>query len=49
MAVVGNGGASKNQVKFMVERILNLQEKIESQDAADALAVALCHINRMKR
>ena len=48
MAVVGNGGASKNQVKFMVENILNLDDKIESQDAADALAVALCHIHRMK-
>jgi crossover junction endodeoxyribonuclease RuvC len=49
MAVVGNGGASKNQVKFMVENILKLHEKIESQDAADALAVAICHFHRMKR
>jgi crossover junction endodeoxyribonuclease RuvC len=48
MAVVGNGGASKIQVKFMVENILNLKGKIESQDAADALAVALCHFHRMK-
>jgi crossover junction endodeoxyribonuclease RuvC len=49
MAVVGNGGASKNQVKFMVENILQLQEKIDSQDAADALAVAICHFHRMKQ
>jgi crossover junction endodeoxyribonuclease RuvC len=49
LAVVGNGGASKGQVKFMVENILKLHAKIESQDAADALAVAICHFHRMKQ
>ena len=49
MAVVGNGGASKGQVKFMVENILKLDAEIESQDAADALAVAICHFHRMKQ
>jgi crossover junction endodeoxyribonuclease RuvC len=48
MAVVGNGGATKSQVQFMVQRILNIKEDIQPADAADALAVAICHLNRMK-
>lgn len=48
LAVVGNGAASKSQVAFMVKNILNLKEEIKPQDAADALAVAICHFNRMK-
>ncbi len=44
-AVVGNGGASKEQVRAMLVRTLNLdEEKLPRQlDATDALAVALCH------
>lgn len=44
-AVVGNGGASKEQVRTMLVRILNLDEsKLPAQlDATDALAAALCH------
>lgn len=49
MAVVGNGGASKNQVQFMVKNILNLKEEIHPADAADALAVAICHFHREKK
>lgn len=45
MAVVGNGGAAKEQVEFMVRRILGLPDPIQA-DAADALAGALCHLNR---
>lgn len=45
MSVVGNGAASKNQVKYMVGIILGTQARIP-QDAADALAVALCHCSR---
>jgi len=48
LAVVGNGGASKNQVQFMVKNILNLKEDIHPADAADALAVAICHYHRAK-
>lgn len=45
MSVVGNGAASKNQVKYMVGTILDTTARIP-QDAADALAVALCHSSR---
>lgn len=41
-SVVGNGGAKKEQVQFMVQRLLNLSGSLQP-DAADALAVALCH------
>lgn len=41
-SVVGNGGATKEQVQYMVARLLNLKGKLQA-DAADALAVALCH------
>ncbi len=49
MAVVGNGGASKNQVQFMVKNILSLKDEIHPADAADALAVAICHHHRAKK
>jgi len=45
-AVTGNGGATKEQVRFMVRRILGLSESIESTDESDALAVAICHCHR---
>ena len=48
MSVVGNGAAVKSQVQFMVRSILKLKENISPMDASDALAVALCHWNRMK-
>jgi crossover junction endodeoxyribonuclease RuvC len=41
--VVGYGRAEKCQVQMMVQSILRLPEAIVSEDAADALAVALCH------
>jgi len=41
-AVVGSGKADKNQVQHMVRVLLNLAEAPQA-DAADALAVALCH------
>lgn len=46
-AVVGQGGASKEQVQFMVRRLLGLTE-LPAADAADALAVALCHHHRSR-
>jgi crossover junction endodeoxyribonuclease RuvC len=41
-SVVGHGAATKDQVQFMVKRLLNLTGDVQA-DAADALAVALCH------
>jgi len=44
-AVVGYGRADKNQVQQMIKIILNLREIPKPDDAADALAVAVCHGN----
>jgi crossover junction endodeoxyribonuclease RuvC len=43
--VVGYGMAKKEQVQFMVARLLALAELPEPPDAADALAIAICHIH----
>jgi crossover junction endodeoxyribonuclease RuvC len=43
-SVVGNGAADKTQVQHMVKTLLGLSA-IPQEDAADALAVALCHAN----
>ncbi len=43
-AVVGHGAAKKEQVQHMIRYILNLSQA-PSEDAADALAVAICHAN----
>ncbi len=46
-AVTGNGGASKEQVGYMVRTLLKLPADVEmGLDASDALAVALCHAHR---
>jgi crossover junction endodeoxyribonuclease RuvC len=47
-AVAGYGGADKNQVQQMVRMILGLDEVPHPDDAADALAVAICHIHSAK-
>jgi crossover junction endodeoxyribonuclease RuvC len=47
-AVVGYGGADKNQVQQMVKTILGLDAIPHPDDAADALAVAICHIHSVK-
>ena len=44
-AVADHGGASKDQVREMTRALLGIAEPMESADAADALAVAICHIN----
>ena len=44
-AVVGYGLAAKEQVQFMVARLLELERAPEPADAADALAIAICHIH----
>jgi crossover junction endodeoxyribonuclease RuvC len=47
-AVVGNGGASKQQVNYMVMTILNSKKIKFKPDESDALAIALCHAFRLK-
>ncbi len=44
-AVVGYGRAEKQQVQHMVMRLLNLAEIPKPPDAADALAIAICHLH----
>ena len=44
-AVVGYGRAEKPQVQQMIRLLLGLDEAPEPHDAADALAVAICHIH----
>jgi crossover junction endodeoxyribonuclease RuvC len=46
-AVVGNGRAEKHQVQQMVMLLLNLLTPPSPHDAADALAVAICHAHSM--
>jgi crossover junction endodeoxyribonuclease RuvC len=47
LAVVGNGGASKEQVQKMIQFLLKLPVLPEPEDAADALALAICHANTL--
>ncbi len=47
LAVIGNGAASKEQVGRMIQVLFNLAE-IPPPDAADALALAFCHLNHIK-
>ncbi|MDO4281046.1 MAG: crossover junction endodeoxyribonuclease RuvC [Peptococcaceae bacterium] len=42
-ALVGYGSAEKKQVQYMVQNFLNLPEIPKPDDAADALAIAICH------
>jgi len=43
LSVVGNGSATKQQVQFMVTKLLGLRETPKPDDVADALAIALTH------
>src|SRR5215472_16017988 len=45
-AVTGNGRADKEQVTTMVSRLLRLSQRPSPADAADALALAICHLWR---
>jgi len=47
-AITGYGGADKKQIQTMVKVILELEEIPQPDDAADALAVALCHLQSAK-
>lgn len=48
LSTVGMGAASKPQVQSMVRNILGMDEIPHPEDAADALAVAICHFHRQK-
>jgi crossover junction endodeoxyribonuclease RuvC len=45
MSVVGYGRAEKQQIMDMTKRLLGLKKTPKPDDAADALAIALCHAN----
>jgi crossover junction endodeoxyribonuclease RuvC len=47
-AIVGRGRAGKEQVQFMVQRLLRLESPPRPHDAADGVAVALCHCNTVQ-
>lgn len=47
LSVTGSGAAAKEQVAFMVRRLLSLTEALQP-DAADALAGAVCHLSRTR-
>ena len=44
-AITGTGRADKNQVTFMVQKLLNIKEKPKPDDVADALAIAICGLH----
>ena len=48
-SLTGNGHAAKGQVQRMIEVMLGLRQPPEPPDVADALAVALCHLNSVGR
>jgi len=47
-ALTGNGKAGKEQVAFMVKRILHIKREIKPLDITDAMAVAITHAQRVK-
>jgi crossover junction endodeoxyribonuclease RuvC len=46
LSVAGRGNASKEQVQFMVRALLDAPADSMVHDASDALAIAICHLNR---
>jgi crossover junction endodeoxyribonuclease RuvC len=47
-SITGNGNAHKEQVQFMVKVKLKMEYAPEPMDAADALAVAICHNHQFR-
>ncbi len=47
-AVTGNGKATKEQVSFMVKRLLKIRKEIRPFDISDAMAIAITHAQRLK-
>ncbi len=46
-AITGNGKASKEQVSFMVRRLLGIKKEIKPFDITDAMAIAITHAQRV--
>ena len=46
-SLTGNGASSKDQVLFMVKRLLNIKKEFEYIDCSDALAAAICHYHSL--
>jgi crossover junction endodeoxyribonuclease RuvC len=47
-AVTGNGKATKEQVAFMVKRLLGIKKEIKPLDITDAMAIAITHLQRVR-
>ena len=47
-ALTGNGKAAKEQVAFMVKRLLGIRREIKPLDITDAMAIAITHVQRVK-
>ena len=47
-SITGNGKATKEQVAFMVKRLLKIKKEIRPFDISDAMAVAITHAQRVK-
>ncbi len=47
-SITGNGKSTKEQVAFMVKRLLNIKKEIRPYDISDAMAVAITHAQRVK-
>lgn len=47
-AITGNGKAAKEQVAFMVKRLLGIKKEIKPLDITDAMAIAITHAQRVK-
>ena len=47
-AITGNGKATKEQVAFMVKRLLRIKKEIKPLDITDAMAIAITHAQRVK-
>jgi len=47
-AITGNGKATKEQVAFMVKRLLKIKKEIRPYDISDAMAIAITHAQRVK-
>ena len=47
-SITGNGNSSKEQVQYMVKKMLKIKNDMMPVDSSDALAIALCHLNQLK-
>ncbi len=47
-SLTGHGRASKSQMQRTIQTVLSMKELPEPADVADALAVALCHVNTVR-